>query len=98
MYCIQVSNNTVSQITDRILHVAKRWLQRPLESVNTVIFLDAIHYNVCSEGQFVKQAVYTFKGIYLDGKNDVLGMWVGENECAKFDEETLDTLVAVSER
>ena len=49
-----------------------------------VVFLDAIHYHVRSEGQIVKKAVYIAIGINLDGKKDVLGMWVGENESAKF--------------
>ena len=48
------------------------------------MFLDAIHYHVRSEGQIVKKAVYIAIGINLDGKKDVLGMWVGENESAKF--------------
>lgn len=49
-----------------------------------MVFLDAIHYPVRSEGQIVKKAVYIAIGIDLDGKKDVLGMWVGENESAKF--------------
>ena len=48
------------------------------------MFLDAIHYHVRSEGQIVKKAVYIAIGIDLDGRKDVLGMWVGENESAKF--------------
>ena len=57
---------------------------RPLESVYAVVFLDAIHYHVRSEGQIVKKAVYIAIGINLDGRKDVLGMWVGENESAKY--------------
>ncbi len=49
-----------------------------------MVFLDAIHYHVRSEGQIVKKAVYIAIGLDLDGKKDVLGMWVGENESAKF--------------
>lgn len=49
-----------------------------------MVFLDAIHYHVRSEGQIVKKAVYIAIGINLDGKKDILGMWVGENESAKF--------------
>ena len=49
-----------------------------------MVFLDAIHYHVRSEGQIVKKAVYIALGINLDGKKDVLGMWVGENESAKY--------------
>ena len=84
IYGVEVSDTTVSRITDKILPVAKEWQQRPLETVYAVVFLDAIHYHVRSEGQIVKKAVYIAIGIDPDGKKDVLGMWVGENESAKF--------------
>ena len=84
IYRLSVSDTTVSRITDKILPVAKEWQQRPLESIYTVVFLDAIHYHVRSEGQIVKKAVYIAIGLDLDGRKDVLGMWVGENESAKF--------------
>ena len=84
IYGIEVSDTTVSRVTDKILPIAKEWQQRPLEAIYAVVFLDAIHYHVRSEGQIVKKAVYIAIGINLDGKKDVLGMWVGENESAKF--------------
>ena len=84
IYGVEVSDTTVSRITDKILPIAKEWQQRPLEAIYAVVFLDAIHYHVRSEGQIVKKAVYIAIGIDLDGKKDVLGMWVGENESAKF--------------
>ena len=77
IYGIEVSDTTVSRITDKILPIAKEWQQRPLEAVYAVVFLDAIHYHVRSEGQIIKKAVYIAIGINLDGKKDVLGMWVG---------------------
>ena len=84
IYGLEVSDTTVSRITDKILPVAKEWQQRPLESIYAVVFLDAIHYHVRSEGQVVKKAVYIAIGINLDGRKDVLGMWVGENESARY--------------
>lgn len=84
IYGLQISDTTISRITDRILPIAKEWQQRPLEPIYAVVFLDAIHYHVRSEGQIVKKAVYIAIGINLDGKKDVLGMWVGENESAKY--------------
>lgn len=84
IYGIEVSDTTVSRVTDKILPMAKEWQQRPLEAVYAVVFLDAIHFHVRSEGQIVKKAVYIAIGINLDGRKDVLGMWVGENESAKF--------------
>ena len=84
IYGIEVSDSTISRVTDKILPIVKEWQQRPLESVYAVVFLDAIHYHVRSEGQIVKKAVYIAIGVDLDGRKDVLGMWVGENESAKF--------------
>lgn len=84
IYGLDVSDTTISRITDKILPIVKEWQQRPLESIYAVVFMDAIHYHVRSEGQIVKKAVYIAIGIDLDGCKDVLGMWVGENESAKF--------------
>ena len=84
IYGIEVSDTTVSRITDKILPVAREWQQRPLEAIYAVVFMDAIHYHVRSEGRIIKKAVYIAIGINLDGRKDVLGMWVGENESAKF--------------
>lgn len=92
IYGVDVSDTTVSRITDKILPVAKEWQQRPLEAVYTVVFLDAIHYHVRSEGHIVKKAVYIAIGIDLDGHKDVLGMWVGENESAKYWATVLNSL------
>ena len=92
IYGIDVSESTVSRITDKVLPAAKEWQERPLESVYAVIFMDAIHYHVRSEGQIVKKAVYIAIGIDLDGRKDVLGMWVGENESAKYWATVLNSL------
>lgn len=92
IYGVDVSDTTVSRITDKILPVAKEWQQRPLEAVYAVVFLDAIHYHVRSEEHIVKKAVYIAIGIDLDGHKDVLGMWVGENESAKYWATVLNSL------
>lgn len=84
IYGLSVSDSTVSRVTDKILPVVKEWQMRPLESVYAVVFLDAIHFHVRSEGQIVKKAVYIAIGMQMDGIRYVLGMWVGENESAKF--------------
>ena len=64
----------------------------PLEPIYAVVFPDAIHYHVRSEGQIVKKAVYIAISIDPDGRKDVLGMWVGENESAKFWATVLNSL------
>ena len=92
IYGLEVSDTTISRITDKILPIAREWQNRPLESVYAVVFMDAIHYHVRSEGQIVKKAVYIAIGVNLDGRKDVLGMWVGENESAKYWATVLNSL------
>ena len=84
LYDIDVSDTTISRITDKVLPLIKEWQERPLEEVYAVVFMDAIHYHVRSEGRIVKRAVYIAIGINMAGIKDVLGMYVGENESAKF--------------
>lgn len=84
LYDIDISDSTISRITDKVLPLVKEWQERPLEEVYAVVFMDAIHYHVRSEGRIVKRAVYIAIGIDMSGHKDVLGMYVGENESAKF--------------
>lgn len=84
IYGFSVSNSLISQITNKILPTIAEWQNRGLESVYPIIFLDAIHYNVRQDDIVTKKAVYTIIGINMEGKKDVLGMWVGENESSKF--------------
>lgn len=84
LYGTEISDSTISRITDKILPKIKEWQERPLEDLYAVVYLDAIHFHVRSEGRIVKKAVYIVLGIDMDGKKDVLGIYVGENESAKF--------------
>lgn len=84
LYDIDISDSTISRITDKIMPIVKEWQDRPLESVYAAVFMDAIHYHVRSEGRIVKKAVYIALGIDMDGHRDILGMYIGENESAKF--------------
>ena len=84
LYDIEISDSTISRITDKILPLVKEWQERPLEEIYAVVFMDAIHYHVRNEGRIVKRAVYIAIGIDMEGHKDVLGMYVGQNESAKF--------------
>ena len=84
LYGVEVSPTLISNITDKLLPLIKEWQNRPLQTVYTVVFLDAIHYKVKQEGRVVNKASYMVIGIDLEGCKDVLGMWVGENESSKF--------------
>lgn len=84
LYDIEICDSTISRITDKILPIVKEWQERPLEEIYAVVFMDAIHYHVRNEGRIVKRAVYIAIGIDMKGRKDVLGMYVGQNESAKF--------------
>lgn len=84
LYDIDISDSTISRITDKIMPVVKEWQERPLEPIYAAVFMDAIHYHVRSEGRIVKKAVYIALGVDMEGHKDILGMYIGENESAKF--------------
>ena len=82
---LDCSDTTISRITDKILPVVREWQSRPLEEIYAVVFMDAIHFHVRSEGQIIKK---------MEGQKEVLGMWVGENESAKFWLSVLNSIKA----
>lgn len=84
IYGIEASPTLISNITDKLIPVIRQWQNRPLADIYTVVFLDAIHYKVRFDGHIVNKAAYMVIGIDLEGQKDVLGIWIGENESAKF--------------
>lgn len=84
LYGIEVSPTLISNVTNKVMPLIKEWQNRPLQQVYALIFLDAIHFKVKQDGQIVNKAAYMAIGIDLDGHKDVLGIWIGENETAKF--------------
>lgn len=84
MYDTDVSHTVLSQITDRIIPEVKAWQNRPLEPVYCIVWLDAMHYKVRSEGKVSHRALYNILGINTAGKKEVLGMYVSESEGANF--------------
>jgi len=84
LYGIEASPMLISNVTNKIMPIIKEWQNRPLHSIYAVVFMDAIHFNVKQDGMITKKAAYMAIGIDLDGKKDVLGIWIGEHESAKF--------------
>lgn len=84
VYGVEASAEMISHMTDRILPIAKEWQSRPLDKKYAIVFMDAVHFNVRQEGRVIKKAVYVAIGIKLDGRKEVLGMWIGGNESAKY--------------
>lgn len=84
LYGVEVSPALISNVTNKVMPLVKEWQNRPLQCIYAIVFLDAIHFKVKAEGQIVNKAAYMAIGVDLDGNKDVLGIWIGENESAKF--------------
>ena len=84
MYGIEVDDTKVSRITDKVLPLIREWQERPLQSIYAMLILDAIHYKVREDGTVVKKAAYIAIGTDLEGKKDVLGIWLGATESSKY--------------
>jgi len=84
LYGVDISAETVSNITNRILPLVSEWQNRPLENSYSFIFMDAIHYKVREDKQIIVKAAYVVIGVNLDGEKEVLGIWIGANESSKF--------------
>ena len=84
LYGLTVSPATLSKITDSIIEEVKTWQNRPLESVYPFMWLDAIHYKVKEDGAIKTKAVYCLIGVNREGIKDLLGLYISENEGARF--------------
>ena len=78
VYGAEVSKQTISTITDRVMDGMTEWQSRPLDAVYAVVFIDAIHVKV-REGQVANRPVYVALGVTADGTRDILGLWAGEH-------------------
>ena len=86
IYGAEVSKQTITTITDRVMDGMAEWQSRPLDPVYAVVFVDAIHVKI-REGQVANRPVYLALGVTADGERDILGLWAGEHgdgEGAKF--------------
>ena len=84
IYNVDVSTELVSRVTDEIKVLVDEWRNRPLEPLYPVVFFDALRVNIRSEGHVAKKAVYLALAIRMDGQKEILGMWIEQNEGAKF--------------
>lgn len=84
IYGVEVSPSLISDVTDGVMEQARAWQNRPLEPFYAIVFLDALYVKMRHEGRVENRAVYVAIGITLEGKKDVLGLWTGSSEGAKF--------------
>lgn len=84
LYAFSVSSATISAVTDKVIPELKQWQQRPLETVYPFVWLDAIHYKIREDGRYQSKAVYTVLALNLEGKKEILGLYLSESEGANF--------------
>lgn len=84
MYGLEVSEAIISGVTDRLIPELKEWQQRPLEGLYPFVWLDAIHYKVREDGRYVSKAIYTILGLNIEGKKELLGLYLSESEGANY--------------
>jgi len=84
IYGVTFSKPAITAVTDKLIPMLQEWKQRPLESIYPFIYLDAIHYKVRDEGHYVSKAFYTVLGVNLEGKKEILGLYLNDSEGAKF--------------
>lgn len=82
LYGIHVSNGTINAVTDKLLPELQAWRERQLEAVYPIVWLDAIHYKIKENGRFISKAVYTILGLNVEGKKELLGLYLSESEGA----------------
>lgn len=84
IYGVDVSEGTISNVTNRIIEHIKEWQNRPLESVYFTVWMDGIMLKVKQNGKYINKCIFIVIGLKNDGLKEVLGMWIAENESASF--------------
>lgn len=84
LYGTEISRDLISTITDAVLEEVSEWRSRPLEKIYPIVFIDGFVSKCRLDGSVNNRTVYVIYGIDLEGKKDVLGLYLGENEGAKF--------------
>ena len=82
MYDISLSNGTLSAITDKLLPELQAWRERDLDAVYPIVWLDAIHYKIRENGRYVSKAIYTLLALNIEGKKELLGLYLSDQEGA----------------
>ena len=82
LYGIELSNGTLSTVTDKLLPELQAWRERDLETIYPIVWLDAIHYKIKENGRYVSKAIYTLLGLNIEGKKELLGLYLSDQEGA----------------
>ncbi len=83
-YGIDFSNGTLNAVTDKLLPELESWRERDLDPIYPIVWLDAIHYKIKENGRFVSKAVYTILALNIEGKKELLGLYLSDAEGAHY--------------
>jgi len=84
IYGVEVSPALISNVTDAVVEEVRTWQNRPLDAVYPILYLDALHVKIRDAGHVQNRAIYVALGVQLEGQKEVLGLWAGQAEGAKF--------------
>lgn len=84
MYDADVSPTLVSRVTDKVLEQITEWQSRPLDAIYPIVYLDCIVIKIRDNMRVINKSIYLALGVNMDGKKDLLGLWMSDNEGAKF--------------
>jgi transposase-like protein len=84
LYGVDISKSLVSQVTEAVIDKVTEWQARPLDAIYPILYLDCIVVKIRHDKRVINKAVYLALGVNLEGKKELLGMWISENEGAKF--------------
>lgn len=83
LYGIEISNGTLNAVTDKLLPELQAWRERDLEAIYPIVWLDAIHYKIKENGRYASKAIYTILGLNIEGKKELLGLYLSDQEGAR---------------
>jgi len=84
IYGVKVSAEFVSRVTNSVMAAVIEWQNRPLSPLYPILYLDALRINIRDDGKISKKSVYLAFGVNMEGEKEVLGLWIAQNEGAKF--------------
>lgn len=84
IYGVEASASLISRITDKLMPAVAEWQSRPLDAIYPIVFLDGIMFKVRKDSRVINKCLYSVLGINLEGRKEILGMWLSENESASF--------------
>lgn len=82
LYGINVSNCTLNAVTDKLLPELQAWRERELDAIYPIVWFDAIHYKIKENSRYLTKAMYTILGVTVEGKKELLGLYLSEHEGA----------------